>query len=378
MSTSPRLLKPKPQLDGIRGLAIGAVLWTHLGFLGDGAHRWELSGGFLGVDLFVVLSAFLIALVILSELDRRPKVNPPDLNVSGFARRRARRVYPVLIVFLVIEGLIAVATGTEVGVQLTQSAFALTFLSNWELTLGIQPPFELVHIWSLALEVQFYALLAAGFFWWGRGERSLKRVMVGLLIATMLVTAWRLLLHEAGVLPAELYERTDTRADLLFLGVAAAFVWRSEMIPDRWIRKLGLVGGLFLLTLFVFADPSSPWLFDGGFTLVALAAGAVVAAATTGKGLVCAVGNWRPLRWLGAISFSLYLWHLPIYIWVNRALTEQTAAVRIAVAVPAAVLAGWISYRLVESRFLAGWRKGPDPSGQSDAQTGSPEADTRR
>ncbi len=372
------MLKPKPQLDGIRGLAIGAVLWTHLGFLGDGAGRWELSGGFLGVDLFVVLSAFLIALVILSELDRRPKVNPPDLNVSGFARRRARRVYPVLIVFLAIEGLIAVATGTEVGVQLTQTAFALTFLSNWELTLGIQPPFELVHIWSLALEVQFYALLAAGFLWWSRGERSLKRVLLGLLAATMLVAAWRLFLFQSGVLPAELYERTDTRADLLSLGVAAAFVWRSRMIPDPWIQKLGLAGGLFLMICFVFAEPGSPWLFDGGFTLVALAAGAVVAAATTGKGLICAIGSWRPLRWLGAISFSLYLWHLPIYIWVNRGLTEQTAAVRIAVAVPSAVFAGWISYRLVESRFLAGWRQGSDPSGQSDTQTGSPEADSRR
>lgn len=378
MRGTPRSLRAQVQLDGLRGLAIASVLAMHIVFLGEGSHGLELPGGFLGVDIFVVLSAFLISSVLLREIDRwredeqgenqgtRHAVNPVDL--AGFTRRRARRLYPPLLVFLAIEAPIAVILGTPVGTQIRQMILAVTYTFNWQQVWGSQAPFALDHLWSLALEVQFYVLLALGFAWAARRIRS-GQVAVWLMMAGALVVAlWRAHLFDAGVPLEELYQRTDTRLDLMFMGVVAALVYRMELLSDQLMRYLGALGLAFLAVAVVVAEPGSSWLYLGGFSSVATASAVMVAGASTGSGLVAFVGGLRPLRWLGTISYSLYLWHLPIYLWVARALSGQPVGVRIVVAIPAAIAVGWISFQVVEARFLASWRR----SVQSEQITSAP------
>lgn len=380
MRSDPRSLRAQVQLDGLRGLAIAAVLAMHIVFLGDGAQNLELPGGFLGVDIFVVLSAFLISSVLLREIDRwrasepsrgddsgsRHSPNPVDL--AGFTRRRARRLYPPLLVFLAIEGPIGVLWGTPLGTQVRQSLLAVTYTFNWQLLWGSQAPFELVHLWSLALEVQFYVLLALGFAFAARRLRSGKIAVWVMIAGALLVALWRAHLFDVGVPAEELYQRTDTRLDLMFMGVAAALLYRMELISDQLMRFLGVLGLAVLGVAVVVAEPGASWLYLGGFSSVAAASAMMVAGASTGSGLVAAVGSLRPLRWLGTISYSLYLWHLPIYLWVARALSGQPAVLRMVVAIPAAIAVGWLSFQVVEARFLASWRR----SIQSEQTTSAP------
>jgi len=352
----PRRLGPVPALDGLRGLSILAVLATHVVFLDGGSDRFSLPGGFLGVDVFLALSGFLIGLVLLREVDATGAVKGTD-----FARRRARRLYPPLVVFLVVEGLVAVLfVGTALREQGLQSLLSLTFTANWQLTFGHQPPYALVHLWSLALEGQFYVLLAVGI--WAIRKRLGRpdRLVAWCVVGAAVVAIWRVWLLRHGVSLPALYERTDARLDSLLLGLAAAFVWRSRLMSSVRLRGLGMAGLLVLATCWVVARPSSEWLYMGGFTLVAAAAALAVAAAATGDGPVARIGNLRILRWVGMISFSLYLWHLPVYLWVVDLLPAAPLAVKVAVAVPASFIAGWLGFVLVERRVLATWRRSTD------------------
>jgi len=305
--------------------------------------------------VFLALSAFLIGSVLLKEVDRSGTVDGVD-----FAKRRARRLYPPLVVFLVIQGVVAVALGAAFREQIVQAVLALTFTSNWQLSFGHQPPYDLVHLWSLSLEGQFYVLMAVG-LWWGRRHlRRPERAVAALVLAAAGVALWRMYLYRSGVALPALYERTGARADSMFLGVAAAVAWRHGLIGDRRLRVVGAAALAGLAVAAVVATPDAAWLFQGGFTLVAAAAALAVAAAATGSGAVARIGALAPLRWFGGISYSLYLWHLPIYLWTERALPDAPLGATAAVAVTASVLAGWVSYRLVESRVLPAWRRCAD------------------
>lgn len=349
----PRELGVHRELDGLRGLAILAVLATHVIFLDGGSNRWALRGGFLGVDVFLVLSGFLICAVLVREAASTGAIDRVD-----FARRRARRLVPPLLLMLVVQAPVAVAIGSTAREQALQAVLALGNVANWQLSFGHRAPFELVHLWSLSLEVQFYALLAFG-VWAGRtriarlDRRAAARLVLALFAAAAVVGVWRLALTERGLLLESLYQRTDTRADALLLGVAGYLAWRHRLVSDTVIRSLGCVGAVTLAVAWWVAEPSSLWLFRGGFTVLAVATAAVVAAAAVGGGIVARVADAPPLRWVGSVSYSLYLWHLPIYIWVRRALAESPLWVVVVVAVPLSFLAAVLSHRVAERRAIA-------------------------
>ncbi len=258
-SPVPRQLGPQRTLDGIRGLAIVAVLGTHVVFLDAGSSTWSLRGGFLGVDVFLGLSAFLIAAVLLRELDTTAaRTGGPMLDLGGFAKRRLRRLYPPLIVFLVVAGAISVwLLPTTLTQLLQQSALALSFLANWQLSWGMHPPFELAHLWSLSLEAQFYLLMAVGFWLWRRRLKRPQRNVALLILLAACVALWRLWLFQRGVELPALYERTGARADSMLLGVAAALIWRSGLVSDEVLRKVGAAAIVALGGAMVFGSAES-------------------------------------------------------------------------------------------------------------------------
>lgn len=352
----PRQLGRQRHLDGLRGLAVLAVLATHVVFLDGGDSRFALTGGFLGVDVFLALSGFLIGAVLLREVDRSGTVDG-----TAFARRRIRRLTPPLVVFLVIQCTVAVVwVGTALREELLQALLALTYTSNWQLSFGHQPPYALVHIWSLSLEGQFYVLMAAGIWAIRRRLTRPDLVVAALVLAAVCVALWRMFLMRHGVALPALYERTGARADSMLLGVAAAVVWRSGVVADRVMRVAGLVGLGFLAVAVVVATPDATWLFRGGFTVVAAASAAAVAAVATGSGVVASIAGVKALRWVGTISYSLYLWHLPVYLWVVKAAPDAPLGVKVVAAVSVSFVAAWLSFRFVESRVLAPWRRTVD------------------
>lgn len=349
-----------PRLEALRGLAVLAVLATHIVFLDDGSDRWALRGGFLGVDVFLVLSGFLIGGVLLDEVDRRGSIDG-----ARFTRRRLRRLYPALAVFLVVQAVVAVQLGAAWPDQLRQVLYALGGVANLQLSWGEQPPFELVHLWSLSLELQFYVLMAVGIALLARRIDRARALAAAAMLVAAAVALWRLWMFERGIDPVALYQRPDIRADSMLFGVAAALARRSGMFERRTVVVAGLAGALVLVVSAVFARPDDWWLFAGGFTVVAAASAAVVLALAEGpdasrtgppvRGLA-RVADVRLLRGAGTISYSLYLWHLPVYLWTVRALPDAPLWQLAVIAVPASLLAGWLSFVLVERRTLPGAR----------------------
>lgn len=343
---APRVLGSLPALDGLRGAAILAVLATHIVFLDNGRERFALAGGFLGVDVFLSLSGFLIAATLLREVDASN-----ELDLGRYVARRARRLVPPLVVFLAIHFVVAAALGDPLGEQLYQTVLSLGFVSNWQLSWGHQPPFDLVHLWSLAVEGQLYLLCGIGLWWARRHLDRVRLLLVTLGAAVVVVATWRIVATRAGGDLQALYQRTDLRADALFVGVAAAVAWRARLVPDRVAATAGTAAGGALILAMILAGPNDRWLFLWGFTAIAVAAATVVLAGAQHAGPVAAVAEFAPLRWFGRISYSLYLWHLPIYLWVVRGLGQDASlAVKAAIAIPASVVAGWLGHRLVETR----------------------------
>lgn len=344
----PRQLGPSPTLDGLRGLSILAVLGTHVIFVDPPDQHGILRGGFLGVDVFLVLSGFLISATLLRERDRTRTV-----RLGGFLRRRAERLVPPMVVFLAIHAVVVLFLGDSFTEELRQIALALTFLSNWQLSFGHQPPYDLVHLWSLAVEGQLYVLCGLAVFWARKHLDRTAAVVTALVAAAGAVAVWRLVEYRLGVDLEALYERTDARADSMIIGGLGAVLWRARLVPDDVARRAGALAGLAILASWWWFEGGDASLFAGGFSLIAVAVVAVILAALVPeRSPVATVAGWPPLRAVGRMSYSLYLWHLPVYRWVARGLPDVPWIPRYAIAVLLSFGVAALSYRFVEQPFL--------------------------
>jgi len=353
------LQRYEPEWDGIRAVAITLVVAYHLGYL---------PGGWLGVDTFFVLSGYLITSLLLAA------ERPPG-NVLAFWGRRARRLLPAVLVLLVVLSVYALAGGPGlVPAQLRSPALAtLFYTANWQEVVAGHSYFAqftsvspLQHTWSLAVEEQYYLiwpLLMAAILFVVRRRRWSRGALLG---ATLILAAasaiWMgVVAHHFGSNRA--YLGTDTRAWELLLGGAAAMIWPPGRAPApgsvaapgsggrhgrlwSWLTALG-VCGVALGTMHAGGPPG--WIWDGG--LVAIAACAIVVVVGTmmaRDGLVARVLALAPLRWLGVISYSLYLWHWPAIVLMTTDTTGLSGWPLLLWRLAAMMAASCASYYLVE------------------------------
>lgn len=340
-----------PGLDGLRAFAIAAVVLYHADV------AW-LPGGFLGVEIFLVISGYLITALLRSEYRRHGTV-----DITDFWLRRARRLLPAMwVVIFSVTLYVAYVLPDELATLRGDAIAALGYAANWVLIFDHKSYFEQVgrpsllkHFWSLAIEQQFYL------FWPGIYAlvfARLPRVAASALLACAGAESalWMAALFNPELDPSRLYFGTDTRASGLLLGAALAMLRPSRTLPALslgWRRLIEALGALslgLLIAACFFVDEYAPQLYRGGFFGIALSTVFVVAGALLPGSALGRMLSAPPLRWLGVRSYSLYLWHFPIFMVMrpelDMPLTGWPAlALRLALALACAEL----SYRYVET-----------------------------
>jgi len=349
-----------PGLDGLRALAVLAVIAYHeqLG--------WA-PGGLLGVGVFFTLSGYLITDLLLGHWCARGR-----LDLADFWLRRARRLLPALFVMLaVVTAWITVMSPARLASLRGAVAGAATYSSNWyyiathsSYFARFAPPGPFDHLWSLAVEEQFYLvwpwlLLIGVCCLRGRRATAVRWLALPTLALAAGSAVLMVALYHPGYDPTRIYEGSDTRACGLLIGAALAMLWPSRRAsrPARW-ASFALDGagmaGLAVIGLMIWrVGQYSPLTYQGGLVALSVATAGVLAAAACPGSLVGLALGWRPLRWLGVRSYGIYLWHYPVILLTSPA-NPAPDLPRAAVQVVASVGIAAVSWRFVEEPIRRG------------------------
>lgn len=300
-------------LDGIRGLGLVLVVSTHALLIFFSKSRNPIPGGFIGLDAFFVLSGFLITSLLLGEHHKQGRI-----SLRGFYRRRALRLLPALLCLLAAHAIYAAITNLPMRTELTSGAAVLFYVANWYRIGGHPVALGMGHLWSLAVEEQFYLVWPLVTLALLNIRRSPRAVYVVLCCAAAGVCVWRFVLWRHGVTPFAIQQRTDARADSLIIGALAGYVYvRRSLARVRFSLLAWPALALLAYCVFFLSARHAFW-YVGGFTLVAIASAMIVLAIAEGNWAGIGLFNFAPFRVLGTVSYGVYLWHLPVFLAVAR------------------------------------------------------------
>ena len=372
-----------PGLDGVRAIAVTAVVVFHLGA------TW-LAGGFLGVDVFFTLSGFLITSILLTEFYARGSI-----DIKNFYLRRARRLLPALFTMLAAVTLLTWLFARDEMYRLRGDVIAaLTYCTNWTQIVWnrgyfaqLGRPSLLQHLWSLAVEEQFYVLwpliLVAGLAMRKRwGVLAIPVVLTAVSLALMAG------LFHAGQDPARVYYGTDTHISPMLIGATLAIIVgmrrNAGLDQERRGGRLtadiaALIGLLGLAWAALHINYYSAGLYRGGYLLVGIGSAALIYAAARAGTITARLLGWAPLVWIGQRSYAIYLWHWPVLMLSRPGVDiHWPKPVVITLQVAAILIASDLSFRYIErpirSRGFLNFLRGGSDSGQRSraaARTGN-------
>jgi peptidoglycan/LPS O-acetylase OafA/YrhL len=342
-----------PGLDGLRALAVFAVIAFHLGLP-------FAPGGFMGVTLFFVLSGYLITDLLLSEWS-----SDRTINFKDFFIRRGKRLLPSIYFLLICLTAYVSVFAPNFLENLKSDILPAAFsFSNWWFIFNKIPYFEsfaspslFTHFWSLAVEVQFYLVWPFLLFLLQRFVRK-KWVRVAITAALAVLSAALLaILYEPGGDPSRIYYGTDTRVFSLLLGACLAFILPSAKLAQGSQKRksrvilniIGLISLLTVLFMCYYVTQFDDYLYYGGMFLFSVVSALLVAAAATPATIIAKIFGFRPLRFIGKISYGVYLWQFPVIVITNMMFESSSINIMLCVLqVTVTIVLATISYYLIE------------------------------
>jgi peptidoglycan/LPS O-acetylase OafA/YrhL len=341
--------------NGIRGVGVLIVFVSHLEVILPLPTLLVIPGGTVSLDMFFVLSGFLITALLLREQGRYGRIGR-----LAFYRRRVLRLLPALLIVVVATALFAYLTHTWASTEVPSILSVTFYYSNYyaaaspnAFCANLAPGFE--HLWSLSFEEQFYLVwpwitIALLTF-----RTRLRTVVIVLLSLITIVAVHRAVSYHGVQSWCALFHRTDTRADSILWGALVAHLWIRGKEPKRWIHIAVWPACAVLLYCFVKATLMGPFLYEGGFVVIDVCCAIVLLAVLDGRWK----GRWlfelKPFVALGVVSYGFYLWHLPVFWAIRYYDTGWPYALRVVVAFIVTLAFTLASWFLLE-RPLTEWK----------------------
>ena len=347
-----------PALDGIRGVAVMLVFISHFHWIlskktgYSQVTPWKFinrtfEAGFLGVDIFFVLSGFLITSLLLKD-----HANKQPGMVGRFYKRRALRLLPALYALLIVDFFVAWLESARMDFQWRTTWRALLYLNNWNVVWNFRGSRkDLGHLWSLGIEEQFYIVWPAVVLLMLALKLHHQIIITVLSLAIAAIVVHRINLWNDDIYWLFIYIRTDTRVDSLLVGALFAYVYRHYRVPSQvlnWAATLCFAGLMYIK----YELDASPFIMKTGFTVIAVLAGIIILAAAEGAWFANRVLISRPLTIIGKVSYGLYLWHLPVFLILGRHVTSGPKPLRILAGIIVASVVTVISWFFIEKPFL--------------------------
>ncbi len=342
-----------PGLDGIRAIAVIAIIIFHLN------PKW-LPGGFLGVDTFFVISGYLIAMLLINEYEKTGTI-----NILQFWIRRMKRLFPPVLFMILIVIQYIIFFDQSLLYQLKKDVIAaLLYISNWWYIFDGLSYFEsfearpLEHLWSLAIEEQFYLLfpliLILMLNKWSKKNILLLFFVVSILSAILMST-----LYDPAANVSRIYFGTDTRLQTLLLGVMCAFIWPAFKLKRDAPRILvviidflGFIGLIVLMYSIYKLSEHSAFLFNGGFYVLGIFTLLIIMAAVHPSSIMSRLLGIKPLTVIGKYSYSLYLWHYPVIVLMQKHFVQGQVPIYIHISsVILTIVLAVFSYKLIERPY---------------------------
>lgn len=363
-----------PSIDGLRALAVLAVLAYHLGLP-------FAKGGLVGVTVFFVISGYLITGILYSELAERHTI-----DIVRFWIRRFRRLFPAIVLVISITALISWHCNEALLYKLkTELIPALFWFTNWFYIFreqsyfdAIASPSPVMHFWSLSIEEQFYLiwpLVLMVLYHLGAKRSTFRKICLTLSIVSALAM---LLMYNPNADPSRVYYGTDTRAFSLLIGAYLAFRWPAynkifELDCDMMSLKkqtiitiAGIASLLGILILAVRSPGTSPFWYRGGLVLASVFSAILIASITLPASPLTKLFSTRPLVWIGTRSYGIYLWHYPLLLLMNPTQSETMNIIKVIAETGVIFAVSELSFRFVENPIRRGaisktinyWRAG--------------------
>lgn len=340
-------------LDGLRGIAVLIVMLFHLEYLAPELNMF-VKGGFLGVDIFFVLSGFLITSILIKEQSRTSKI-----NLKNFYLRRFFRLVPAFWVFLSVlyffGNFFLSPREAEIIYQNNNFGYSFLYLMNWYRAYGGGITGNLNHTWSLAIEEQFYIVWSLVLFLLFAAKRSRKQITAFTIASIVGLVLWRLFRSLNGEETHVLYYSTETRIDALLIGCAAALVYGWKLIPERFynsslFQKIAFWAFLTGFLILFSVAHEDIFLFYGVLSIFSMSVAIIIIWLITNEGLLKKIVEFSILRWIGQISYGLYLWHYLCYGFAKKSF--DNVPMQIMFGLSLAFVISVASYFLIEKPFL--------------------------